>query len=208
MSNRLTIFDTEFVYEILPIFQMENLVDELSSAGINCKIGKMQTDVPPALCPYFERWLQNRDGFLKIYNGNIDYIGVEDVVRMGPFFNVYCILENNQIIENDENILKLLCARPYFDLRNGRVTKLGWSGGILADILTADNILYSYFTKNIMKEEVRKISVKVTNYACIVETQVWEPGGLASIYDVIDRIGLNVKELLKGIHLGDDIDWR
>jgi hypothetical protein len=59
-----------------------------------------------------------------------------------------------------------------------------------------------------MKEEVRKISVKVANYSCIVETQVWEPCGLASIYDVIDRIGLNVKELLEGIHLGDDIDWR
>jgi hypothetical protein len=59
-----------------------------------------------------------------------------------------------------------------------------------------------------MKEEVRKISVRVTNYACIVETQVWEPSGLASIYDVIDRIGLNVRELLKRIHLEDDIDWR
>jgi hypothetical protein len=149
----------------------------------------MQTDVPAALRPYFERWLQNRDGFLKIYDGNIDYIGIEDVVRMGPFFNVYCMLENKRIIENDENILKLLCARPYFDLRNGRVTKLGWSGGILADILTTDNILYTY--------------------ACIVETQVWEPSGLASIYDVIDRIGLDIKELLKGIHLeDDDIDWR
>ena len=59
-----------------------------------------------------------------------------------------------------------------------------------------------------MKEEVRKISVRVANYACIVETRVWEPSGLASIYDVIDRIGLNVRELLKRIHLGDDNDWR
>ncbi|MFL6362854.1 MAG: hypothetical protein ACJ709_05375, partial [Nitrososphaeraceae archaeon] len=92
--------------------------------------------------------------------------------------------------------------------RNGRVTKLGWSGGILADILTGDNILYRYFTKNIMKEEVRRISVKVANYACIVETQVWEPSGLASIYNVIDRIGLNIKELLKRVHLGDDSDLR
>jgi hypothetical protein len=187
---------------------MENLVEELSSAGINCKIGKMQVDIPAALRPYFERWLLNRDGFIKIYAQNIDYIGVEDVVRMGPFFNVYCIVENQHIIENDENILKLLCANPYFDLRNGKVTKLGWSGGILADILTGDNILYGYFTKNIMKEEVRKISVKVANYACIVETQVWEPNGLASIYNVIDRIGLNVKELLKRVHLGDDADLK
>jgi hypothetical protein len=101
-----------------------------------------------------------------------------------------------------------LCASPYFNLHNGRVIKLGWSGGILADILTGDNTLYGYFIKNIMKEEVRKISVKVANYACIVETRVWEPSGLASIYEVIDRIGLNVKELLKRVHLGDDTDLR
>ena len=192
----------------MPIFQLETLIEELSSAGINCKIGKMEIDIPATLRPYFERWLLNRDGFVKIYDQNVDYIGVEDVVRMGPFFNVYCMLENKYIIENDENILKLLCASPYFNLHNGRVIQLGWSGGLLAEILTADNILYGCFTKNIMKEEVRKISVRVANYACIVETQVWEPSGLASIYDVIDRIGLNVRELLKRIHLGDDNDWR
>jgi hypothetical protein len=192
----------------LPVFQLETLIEELSSAGINCKIGKMEIDIPPTLRPYFERWLLNRDGFLRIYDQSIDYIGVEDVVRMGPFFNVYCMLENKHIIENDENILKLLCASPYFNLHNGRVNQLGWSGGVLAEILTADNILYACFTKNIMKEEVRKISVRVSNYACIVETQVWEPSGLASIYNVIDRIGLNIRELLKRIHLGDDIDLR
>jgi hypothetical protein len=184
----------------LPIFQLETLID--------CKIGKMEFDIPAALRPYFERWLLNRDGFVKIYDQNVDYIGVEDVVRMGPFFNVYCMLESKYIIENDENILKLLCASPYFNLHNGRVIQLGWSGGLLAEILTADNILYGCFTKNIMKEEVRKISVRVANYACIVETRVWEPSGLASIFDVIDRIGLNVRELLKRIHLGDDNDWR
>jgi hypothetical protein len=192
----------------LPIFQLETLIQELSSAGINCKIGKMEIDIPAALRPYFERWLLNRDGFVKIYGQNVDYIGIEDVVRMGPFFNVYCMLENEYIIENDENILKLLRASPYFNLHNGRVIQLGWSGGLLAQILTADNILYARFTKNIMKEEVRKISVRVANYACIVETQVWEPSGLASIYDVIDRIGLNIRELLKRIHLGEDNDWR
>ena len=192
----------------MPIFHLEALIEELSSAGINCKIGKMEIDIPAAFRPYFERWLLNRDGFVKIYDQNVDYIGVEDVVRMGPFFNVYCMLENKYIIENDENILKLLDASPYFNLHNGRVIKLGWSGGLLAKILTADNILYACFTKNIMKEEVRKISVRVANYACIVETQVWEPSGLASIYDVIDRIALNVRELLKRVHLGDDNDWR
>jgi hypothetical protein len=197
-----------WLYELMPIFQMENLVEELSSVGINCKIGNMRVDVPAALCPYYERWLSNRDGFVKISDQNIDYIGVEDIVRMGPFFNVYCVVENQHIIENDENTSKLLSANPYFNLHKGRVTKLGWTGSILADILTGDKTLYGYFAKNIMKEEVRKISVKVANYACIVETQVWEPSGLASIYYVIDRIGLNVKELLKQVHLGDDMDLR
>ena len=182
---------------------MESLVEELSSTGIKCKIGNIQDDIPSALRPYFERWLLNRDGFIKIYDKNIDYIGVEDVMRMGPFFNVYCIVEDQRIIENDENIFRLLCATPYFNVHNGLATKLGWSGGILAEILTGDNILYSHFTKNIMKEEVRKISVSVANYACVIETRVWEPSGLASIYEVIDRIGLNVKELLKLVHVGE-----
>jgi hypothetical protein len=192
----------------LPIFQLENLIEELSSSGINCKIGKMEIDVPATFRPYFERWLHNRDGFVKIYNQNIDYIGVEDVVRMGPFFNVYCMQENKYVIENDENTFKLLCASPYFNLHNGRVEQLGWSGGVLAGILTEDKILNAGFIKNITKEEARKISVRITNYACIVETQVWEPSGLASIYDLIDRIGLNIRELLRCIHLGDEIDWR
>ena len=59
-----------------------------------------------------------------------------------------------------------------------------------------------------MKEEVRKISVKVADYACIIETRVWEPTGLADIYELVDRIGLNVKELLKQVHLGDDIELK
>jgi hypothetical protein len=84
------------------------------------------------------------------------------------------------------------------------VTELGWSGGVLADVLTKDVVLYDSFVKSIMKEEVRNISIKVANYACIIETRAWEPVGLTSIYKIIDRIGSNVKELLKQVHLGDD----
>jgi hypothetical protein len=172
--------------------------------GIKCKRGNIEVDVPVIFRPYFERWLKNRDGFVKIYDNNIDYIGVEDVVRMGPFFNVYCVIQDQHIIEDDENIFKLLCACPYFSVNNGRATELGWSGGILANILTHDDVLYYSFAKDIMRDEIRKISVKVGNYACIVETRVWEPCALASIYEVIDRIGLNIKRLLKQVHLGDD----
>jgi hypothetical protein len=188
----------------MPIFQMKELADQLFSLGIYSKVGNMVLDIPSSLRPYFERWLFHRDGFLRMYDANIDYIGIEDIVRMGPFYNVYCLIQNQHIIENDNNAFKLICANPYFDLRDGKVTKLGWSGGVLADILTKDTILCDLFAKDIMKEEIRKISVKVADYACIVETRTWDPAGLASIYQVIDRIGLNVKELLRQIHLADD----
>jgi hypothetical protein len=192
----------------LPVFQIQILVDELSSIGVNCKIGNMLFDIPSIRRPYFERWLLHRDGFVKMYNENIDYIGIEDVVRIGPFYNVYCLIENQHITENDSDSYKLLCADPYFTLRNGEVTKLGWSGGVLSDILANDSILYNSFATSIMKEEIRKLSVKVANFACVIETRTWEVNGLVSIYKVIDRIGFKVKELLKQVQLGNDIDLK
>lgn len=192
----------------LPVFQIQILVDELSSIGVNCKIGNMLFDIPSIRRPYFERWLLHRDGFVKMYNENIDYIGIEDVVRIGPFYNVYCLIENQHITENDANSYKLLDADPYFNLHNGEVTKLGWSGGVLADILANDSILYNSFATSIMKEEIRKLSVKVANFACVIETRTWEVNDLVSIYKVIDRIGFKVKELLKQVQLGNDIDLK
>jgi hypothetical protein len=192
----------------LPVFQIQILVDELSSIGVNCKIGNMLFDIPSVRRPYFERWLLHRDGFVKMYNENIDYIGIEDVVRIGPFYNVYCLIENQHITENDSDSYKLLCADPYFTLRNGEVTKLGWSGGVLSDILANDSILYNSFATSIMKEEIRKLSVKVANFACVIETRTWEVNDLVSIYKVIDRIGFKVKELLKQVQLGNDSDLK
>jgi hypothetical protein len=187
----------------LPVFQIKILVEQLTSIGINCKIGNPNFDIHIARKPYFERWLLNRDGFLTLNNENIDYIGVEEVVRLGPFYNVYCLIENQHLSEKDDNAYNLLTANPYFHLRNGKVITLGWSGGLLANILTQDTSLHYSFAANIVKEEIRKLSVKVANFACIIETHVWEPDGLVSIYPVIDRIGLNIKRLLKQIHLGE-----
>ena len=183
---------------------MKILVEQLTSIGINCKIGNPISDIHNASKPYFERWLLNRDGFLTLNNENIDYIGIEEVVRLGPFYNVYCLIENQRLSEKDDSSYNLLSANPYFHLRNGKVITLGWSGGLLADILTRDIPLCDSFAANIMKEEIRKLSVKVANFACIIETHTWEPNGLVSIYPVIDRIGLNIKRLLKQIHLGED----
>jgi hypothetical protein len=188
----------------LPVFQVCEFVDELQLLGVNCKIGNLISDISDARRAYFERWLSNLGGFIKIFNGNIDYIGIEEVVRIGPFFDVYCLIENQYITENDDNAHKLLNAYPYFNLRKGIICKLGWSGGVLAEILTKDKILCNSFADNIIKEEMREISIKATNFACIIQTRTWEPAGLASIYEVVDRIGLNIRELLKQIHLGDD----
>ena len=79
---------------------------------------------------------------------------------MEPFFNIYCLIENQHISENDDNAYKLLDARPFFDLNHGVITKLGWSGGVLADFLTKDTTLYNSFAKNIMKEEVQEFLLK------------------------------------------------
>jgi hypothetical protein len=188
----------------LPVFQIDILLEQLLSIGVNCRIGNSNLDIQNIRKPYFERWLLNRDGFLKLYNENIDYIGIEEIVRLGPFYNVYCLIENQDLSEKNDNAYNLLTANPYYHLRNGKVIRFGWSGGLLADILTQDISLRDSFCLNIMKEEIRKISVKVANCACIIETRVWEPAGLVSIYQVIDRIGLNIKRLLKQIHLGED----
>src|SRR5215212_6013579 len=137
---------------------MRILVEQLISIGVNCKIGNSVSDIHNARKPYFERWLLNRDGFLTLYNENIDYIGIEEVVRMGPFYNVYCLIENQHLSEKDNSSYDLLSANPYFELRDGKVITLGWSGGVLADILTQDTSVGDSFAGNIVKEEIRKLS--------------------------------------------------
>lgn len=187
----------------MPVFQLCSLVDALKELGYNCKIGSLE-DILPSQRPYFERWLFHRDGFIRVLNGYIDYIGIEDIVRMGPFYNVYCLVENHNVLDTDDNAHKLLNAGPYYQLYNGKVTNMGWSGGIIADILAKDAVLSAEFVANIMKDEVKNIRLKVANYACIIETRTWEPLELASTFEIIDRIAYNVRQLIKTIHLGED----
>ena len=190
----------------MPVFQIDALANALEDQGFSCRIGSMELDVHPMKRPYFERWLSNRDGFLRLASGNVDFLGVEDVMRMGPFYNVYCIVESNSIVENDDNAHKLLEAAPYFQLHNGKVTSMGWSGGVIANMLDKDAVLSEEFARYIMKEEVRRITVKVANYCCIIETRAWEPAGLASAFTTIDRIAYNIRRLVKSIHLGEYVD--
>ncbi len=186
-------------------FQLSALVDALEDQGFSCRIGSMELDIHPVKRPYFDRWLSNREGFVRMLSGNLDHVGIEDVVRMGPFYNVYCLIENDSVIDSDDNSHKLLDAGPYYQLFEGRVTNMGWSGGILADILAKDMVLSEEFSKSIMKEEVKRITVKASNYCCVIETRTWDAAGLARAFKMLDRIALDVRRLIKSIHLGEKV---
>jgi hypothetical protein len=80
---------------------------------------------------------------------------------------------------------------------------MGWSGGVIANMLTKDTALSNDFTGNIMKEELKRLTIEAANYCCVIKTQAWEPTGLAEAFSAIDRIAYNVRQLLKRIHLGD-----
>lgn len=184
---------------------MDDLVLELTELGVICRVGDIERDIAIERRPYFDRWLSNRDGFIKLRAANIDYIGVEEVMRMGAFFDVYCLIENQFVSENDDNSYTLFQASPFFTLRNGILETMGWSGGVLAGILSKDGILNEFFRKSIMEEQTRRISVRVANLACIIQTRIWEYHDLASIYSILDRIALNIRTLTEQIHLGENI---
>ncbi|MGH9950294.1 MAG: hypothetical protein ACRD5J_01585, partial [Nitrososphaeraceae archaeon] len=61
----------------MPIFQIDSLIDGLSHTGVLCRRGTLACDVDETLRPYYERWLCNRDGFVKVDDSSIDYIGIE-----------------------------------------------------------------------------------------------------------------------------------
>jgi hypothetical protein len=187
----------------MPLFPLSILVQALEDRGFSCRIGSIDLDVHPKKRPYFERWLSNRDGFARILSGNIDFVGIEEVMRMGPFYDIYCLVENDFIVDTDDNAHKLLDAAPYYTLSNGKVIDMGWSGGVIANILAKDVVLSKDFTSNIMKEELKRITIEAANYCCVIKTQAWEPAGLVEAFSAIDRIGYNVRQLLKRIHLGD-----
>lgn len=187
----------------MPLFPLNILVQALEDRGFSCRIGSIDLDVHPKKRPYFERWLSNRDGFVRLLSGNIDFVGIEEVMRMGPFYDIYCLVENDFIVDTDDNAHMLLDAAPYYTLSNGKVINMGWSGGVIANMLAKDTTLSNDFTINIMKEELKRIKIEAANYCCVIETQTWEPAGLAEVFSAIDRIGYNVRQLLKRIHLGD-----
>ncbi len=187
----------------MPPFPLSILVQALEDRGFSCRIGSIDLDVHPKKRSYFERWLSNRDGFVRILSGNIDFVGIEEVMRMGPFYDIYCLVENDFIVDADDNAHKLLDSAPYYTLSNGKVINMGWSGGVIANMLAKDTALSNDFTGNIMKEELKRLTIEAANYCCVIKTQAWEPIGLAEAFSAIDRIAYNARQLLKRIHLGD-----
>ncbi|MGA7367709.1 MAG: hypothetical protein WBX01_01150 [Nitrososphaeraceae archaeon] len=187
----------------MPIFQIDSLINGLIGTGVRCRRGILDTDVDKTLQPYYERWLSNRDGFVKIDDSNIDYIGVEEVMRMGPFFDIFCLLKNPSIIESDENAHELVSCYPQFMFRSGKIVSLGWTGGLLSHYLAGDDAISASIARIPPGEEFAKLFVRPADFCCIIQTQVWEPLGIVSIYPLINQIGMNIKNLLKLVHLGE-----
>ncbi|MGA7140914.1 MAG: hypothetical protein WBP88_05860 [Nitrososphaeraceae archaeon] len=189
----------------MPILQLSEIINMLRALGIQSRVGVMESDIDELYKPYYEQWLANRDGFIKILTGNIDYVGTEEIMRLGPFHNMYCLIHNSHLMETHPDHPKLLNALPCYKLNKGKVDEIGWNGSILAERLNKDNILCSRISRNIVDEEVRSISIRVVNYGCLIQTKVWDPKGFVTIYDIIESIGKSVKNLLEEIHIGEEI---
>jgi hypothetical protein len=187
----------------MPIFQIDLLIDGLLNTGVKCRRGILDSDVEKTLQPYYERWLCNRDGFVKVDGCSIDYIGIEDVMRMGPFFDIFCLLKNTSITDSDRNAHQLVSCYPQFIFRSGKIVSLGWTGGLLSHYLAKDNAISESIARIPPGEEFAKLFVRVADFCCIIQTQVWEPLGLVSVYPLISQIGKNIKNLLKLVHLGE-----
>ncbi|MER3407600.1 MAG: hypothetical protein C4292_02040 [Nitrososphaera sp.] len=184
----------------MPVFPLDKLAEALAGLGYPCRPGDLRADVRP------DRRLSNRDGFVTMETGNINYIGIEEVVRMGPFFNVYFLIENDSLADNDMNAHNMMDASPYYQLHNGRPSQLGWSGGVLAALLTQDAELAAELAKNIVREEAKRINVRARDYCCVIETGAWDPAGIASVFGIVDRIGAHARKLLKQVHYGEGME--
>ncbi|HJU79838.1 MAG TPA: hypothetical protein VJ599_09785 [Nitrososphaeraceae archaeon] len=187
----------------MPILQIKEIIDLLGLDDIKCRIGRYDIDIPQKYRPYFEKWLGNRDGFIRMLSGNIDYVGSEDVVRMGPFHNIYCLVQNQNLAENDENHQNLLNSKLYYSLTDGFVTEAGWSGSILASRLTTDQRITDFLFQGLKSEVARTVSVRVVNMACLIECRIWHPREFVFLYELLDNIAMNIHELLSDVHFGE-----
>jgi hypothetical protein len=189
----------------LPILQIKEIIDLLGVDDIKCRIGRYDSDIPQRYRPYFEKWLGNRDGFIRMLSGSIDYVGSEDVVRMGPFHNIYCLVQNQYLVENDLNHQNLLNSKLWYSLNDGIVDEAGWSGSILASKLTKDQHNSNFLFQSLKSEVTRTVSVRVVNMACLIECRIWHPREFVFLYEFLDNIAMNIQDLLSEVHVGENI---
>jgi hypothetical protein len=189
----------------LPILQIKEIIDLLGLDDIKCRIGRYDSDIPQRYRPYFEKWLGNRDGFIKMLSGSIDYVGSEDVVRMGPFHNIYCLVQNQYLAENDLNHQNLLNSKLWYSLNDGVVDEAGWSGSILASKLTKDQHNSNFLFQSLKSEVTRTVSVRVVNMGCLIECRIWHPREFVFLYEFLDNIAMNIQDLLSEVHVGENM---
>ena len=189
----------------MPILQIKEIIDLLGADDIKCRIGRYDSDIPQRYRPYFEKWLGNRDGFIRMLSGSIDYVGSEDVVRMGPFHNIYCLVQNQYLVENDLNHQNLLNSKLWYSLNDGVVDEAGWSGSILASRLTKDQHNSNFLFQSLKSEVTRTVSVRVVNMACLIECRIWHPREFVFLYEFLDNIAMNIQDLLSEVHVGENI---
>ena len=189
----------------LPILQIKEIIDLLGLDDIKCRIGRYDSDIPQRYRPYFEKWLGNRDGFIRMLSGSIDYVGSEDVVRMGPFHNIYCLVQNQHLVENDLNHQNLLNSKLWYSLNDGVVDEAGWSGSILASRLTKDQHNSNFLFQSLKSEVTRTVSVRVVNLACLIECRIWHPREFVFLYEFLDNIAMNIQDLLSEVHVGENM---
>ncbi|MDW0151117.1 MAG: hypothetical protein QOK85_00210 [Nitrososphaeraceae archaeon] len=189
----------------MPILQIKEIIDLLGLDDIKCRIGRYDSDIPQRYRPYFEKWLGNRDGFIRMLSGSIDYVGSEDVVRMGPFHNIYCLVQNQYLVENDLNHQNLLNSKLWYSLNDGIVDEAGWSGSILASRLTKDQHNSNFLFQSLKSEVTRTVSVRVVNLACLIECRIWHPREFVFLYEFLDNIAMNIQDLLSEVHVGENM---
>ena len=189
----------------LPILQIKEIIDLLGLDDIKCRIGRYDSDIPQRYRPYFEKWLGNRDGFIRMLSGSIDYVGSEEVVRMGPFHNIYCLVQNQYLVENDLNHQNLLNSKLWYSLNDGVVDEAGWSGSILASRLTKDQHNSNFLFQSLKSEVTRTVSVRVVNLACLIECRIWHPREFVFLYEFLDNIAMNIQDLLSEVHVGENM---
>jgi hypothetical protein len=189
----------------LPILQIKEIIDLLGLDDIKCRIGRYDSDIPQRYRPYFEKWLGNRDGFIRMLSGSIDYVGSEDVVRMGPFHNIYCLVQNQYLVENDLDHQNLLNSKLWYSLTDGVVDEVGWSDSILASRLTKDQRNSNFLFQSLKSEVTRTVSVRVVNMACLIECRIWHPREFVFLYEFLDNIAINIQDLLSEVHVGENM---